>query len=627
MVWAKTNPTDNDRGTHTTPGPGTHTTPGPGTHTTPGPGTHTTPGPGTHTTPGPGTHTTPGPGSHTTPGPGECRRVPISDTNWPKAVNARLSLLIVSVALNGFIANYQKGALAVALQLFREELNITLFWQQLIISSYYITGYFSAVSAGFISERVGRRDILTVAGLIYLVSLVVSATARDRSQILVARLIAGVHLGYALALSPLYLSEVAPKGSKGLATITFAFFYALGIATSHLLGAVFSNVPNGWRYLFGVGALPSVLQILGLLMVPDSPPWLAHQGKLREAEMSLISLRSKTCEYVSEFQCILAEVKAQECKRGIVQVFASVTVRRALLLGSLLYLTYGVSGVSIYLAFGVSLVMRTGIHDLPRIFLVIGGLYAIGVLGVFVCVSLVKCVGRRPLWLASLFIMALGLIITAVTIQTSLIHTQDVDLPSLDPECEANTCRDCALNNECGFCFSPGSVFDSSCVLTDNDDGFNEMSESSVCANDTLLGTGDVVFAFDWCPFQYAWVALLGFAVFVFGFFLGVGSLIRTINSEIYPLWASSYANGLASSVVMLALFIISFVFLLSFRRTFRGLYGLFYLIGGINLFLFVVFLFLLPETKNKGWRHKERLFQRPLGCGVLVGRRQCTTC
>lgn len=83
--------------------------------------------------------------------------------------------------------------------------------------------------------------------------------------------------------------------------------------------------------------------------------------------------------------------------------------------------------------------MMTGITDRQTAFLTVGGILSTGFVGILISFLLVERIGRRPLWLTSLFTLALGLIITAATLQAALNYSSEVTFPPVDPHCEAET--------------------------------------------------------------------------------------------------------------------------------------------------------------------------------------------
>ncbi|KAK3887273.1 hypothetical protein Pcinc_008628 [Petrolisthes cinctipes] len=99
-----------------------------------------------------------------------------------------------------------------------------------------------------------------------------------------------------------------------------------------------------------------------------------------------------------------------------------------------------------------------------------------------------------------------------------------------------------------------------------------------------------------------------------------MGPLPWTINSEIFPIWARSIATSLTTSINWLSNLLLTISFLYLTRLIYK--HGVFYVLASLSTIWFIVFLFILPETGGRSLEENEKLFQRPLGQGVLVGKR-----
>jgi len=119
---------------------------------------------------------------------------------------------------------------------------------------------------------------------------VVAALAPDLSLLLVGRLIIGVGIGVASMLTPLYLAETAPARTRGALVSLNQLAITCGILVSYLVGYVFA-ASGEWRWMLGLGAVPGVVLAAGMLVLPESPRWLAGHARLDEAMAVLRRLR------------------------------------------------------------------------------------------------------------------------------------------------------------------------------------------------------------------------------------------------------------------------------------------------------------------------------------------------
>ena len=176
-------------------------------------------------------------------------------------------------------------------------------------------------------------------------------------------------------------------------------------------------------------------------------------------------------------------------------------------------------------------------------------------------------------------------------------------IESTDTCSKYKDCSACTFDTSCGFCFETPSV-NTSCVLIDST--HMDYAKYGRCSEAQNVAT----FAADYCPSNTAWLIVLGLVSYLFFFAPGMGPMPWTINSEIYPLWARSLGNSLATSTNWAFNLLISMTFLTLTETITKQ--GAFYLYTGIALLGFFTFLWLLPETKGKSLEEVEQLFAQP---------------
>jgi SP family myo-inositol transporter-like MFS transporter 13 len=101
------------------------------------------------------------------------------------------------------------------------------------------------------------------------------------------RAVVGLAIGAASALTPLYIAEAAPAKWRGRLVTISALFITGGQVVAYAVGWAFANTEGGWRWMVGLGALPALIQAVGMLKMPESPRWLVREGKQDVAEAVL----------------------------------------------------------------------------------------------------------------------------------------------------------------------------------------------------------------------------------------------------------------------------------------------------------------------------------------------------
>ena len=126
-----------------------------------------------------------------------------------------------------------------------------------------------------------------VAAAVFAVAAVLAAAMTSISDLVWARLFLGLAIGTAAVAAPLYIAEAAPPEMRGALVSTYQLGITFGILASYVAGYSLAS-GNGWRFMFGLGAVPAVVLLVGLLFMPETPRWLALKGRLAEAKASIL---------------------------------------------------------------------------------------------------------------------------------------------------------------------------------------------------------------------------------------------------------------------------------------------------------------------------------------------------
>lgn len=135
------------------------------------------------------------------------------------------------------------------------------------------------------SDRLGRRTTLMIIAALYLLSSLGTALATNWYLFLLFRFMGGLGVGASSVTAPVYISEIAPAQRRGRLVALFQFNIVFGILVSYLSNFLIGQEgENAWRWMLGVQAFPSLLFLVLLQWVPESPRWLiSKRGKVSEA--------------------------------------------------------------------------------------------------------------------------------------------------------------------------------------------------------------------------------------------------------------------------------------------------------------------------------------------------------
>ncbi|KAG0728729.1 Proton myo-inositol cotransporter [Chionoecetes opilio] len=481
-----------------------------------------------------------------------------------KRLPTAIYLLTFLSAIGGFLFGYDTGVVSGAMLIIRDDFKLNTLWHELIVSATIGAAMLASLGAGAATDRYGRRLVILSASLVFLVGAVVMGAAPEKVTLLVGRIIVGIGIGLASMVVPVYLSEVSPVEIRGRVTVVNNIFITGGQLVSSIISGAFSEVPMGWRYMLGLAGIPALLQLIGSAMMPESPRWLISQGRDADAMQVLEKIRPKDADLKNEIDSIKAAMADDSRQGGLKEVLSSATVRQALLIGSLLQLFQQISGINTVMYYSASIITMAGITDKSLAIWLSAATSSMNFIGTFLGLWLVERLGRRSLTLGSLLGTTVSLFMMAITFQMAYINSPKVTFSnSVSSDCSADTCGVCTSKSSCGYCFmgDRNDIMNSTCVAV-NKTSFDEMSMTGWCSNSTLLSDGNATFAYDWCPYTYAWLCIVGLALYLLCFSPGMGPMPWTINSEIYPGWARATCNSITTSINWGSNLLVSLTFL-----------------------------------------------------------------
>ena len=275
--------------------------------------------------------------------------------------------------------------------------------------------------SGRLSDKTGRKKVLFLAAILFLLSAVGFALSEDYRLLIVFRIMAGMGVGVASNISPLYISEMAPAKKRGMLVTFYQLAISIGIlvayisnfllqrhAAAHIgeAGGFFHQmfVTDVWRGMFLVGILPALAFLLLLTIVPESPRWLVQYGQKDKARRILEKIEGEASAAVT-LQAI--EQVAMQLKGGLAELVKPPLFKLLVLAVGLTALSQfsGINGVIYY---GPTIMKEAGIVTKDALwYQVILG--AANTLFTIVAIAKVDSWGRRPLYLTGSICEAIAL--------------------------------------------------------------------------------------------------------------------------------------------------------------------------------------------------------------------------
>lgn len=267
-----------------------------------------------------------------------------------------------------------------------------------------------ALLGGWPTEKFGRKKTLIWIGLLYFVSAVWSGLATDVYSFMIARLIGGIGVGISTVAAPMYISEIAPPGSRGRLAGLFQFNIVFGILAAFLSNALLSGISeNDWRWMLGVEAFPALIYTGLCFAIPESPRWLiGRSGNFAEGlrVLTMINPDRSAAVHQAEAEVIAASYAGHSSSAR----FWTKGLRLPILLVFLIAFFNQMSGINAILYFAPRIFELTGLGARAALLQSIG----IGITNLvftFIGLWLIDRLGRRTLlYIGSIgYIASLGL--------------------------------------------------------------------------------------------------------------------------------------------------------------------------------------------------------------------------
>jgi SP family xylose:H+ symportor-like MFS transporter len=319
-------------------------------------------------------------------------------------------------ALGGYLFGFDFAVISGALPFLRQQFALTAWWEGFLTGSLALGCMAGCLGAGQLADRYGRRPGLLLAAGIFAGSSLAMAFAPSLALFMVARFAAGIGVGMASMLSPLYIAEVSPAAVRGRNVAINQLTVVVGILVTNLVNYLLADQgPDAWRWMFGLGAVPAVLFLLGVLWLPESPRWLAQAGQMARAEAVLRKIGNSAF-----VESTLANLEARASKGEPKARFREVLgagVRPAVVVGVALAVFQQFCGINVVFNYTSTIFEAVG-ADLNHQLLETIGIGVVNLVFTLVAMFLVDRLGRRPLLLFGALGLAISYLVLAFLLQT-----------------------------------------------------------------------------------------------------------------------------------------------------------------------------------------------------------------
>jgi len=468
----------------------------------------------------------------------------------PKTNKYALACALLA-SMTSVLLGYDIGVMSGAMIYIKDDLKISDVQIEILAGILNLYSLIGSFAAGRTSDWIGRRYTIVVSQVIFFAGAGLMGFATNYAFLMVGRFVAGVGVGYALMIAPVYTAEVSPASIRGFLTSFPEVFINSGILLGYVSNYVFSKLPVhlGWRIMLGVGAVPSVILGIAVLWMPESPRWLVMQGRLGDAKTVL----DKTSDTKEESQIRLADIKEaagipEDCTDDIVKVskrshgedvwkelllHPTPAVRHVLIACLGIHFFQQCSGIDSVVLYSPRIFEKAGITSSSKKLLATVAVGFVKTVSILTATFLLDKIGRRPLLLSSVT----GMMVSLAALASGL-------------------------------------------MVIDHSDR-------------------TLTWALALC--------IIMLLAFVASFSIGMGPITWVYSSEIFPLRLRAQGTSLGVAVNRLTSGVISMSFISLYKGITIG--GTFFLYAGLALLSWVFFYFMLPETRGRTLEDMEMLF------------------
>ena len=315
-------------------------------------------------------------------------------------------------ALGGLLFGYDTGVINGSIRFVQLRFELSGTMKGFAASSALVACVFGAAFAGLLSDRFGRKKVLIVSAVLFLVSAVGTALPRTLLEFIIFRFIGGIGVGAASMTSPMYIAEISPARIRGRMVSVNQFAIVVGMLAVYFVNYFIAlagddawNTAVGWRWMFGSETIPAILFLLLLFFVPETPRWLVKQNRHDEA-LDILSKVDGHAYAKSEIGIIEQTITHESA--SLVQLFRP-GLRMALMIGVALAVLQQVTGINVFLYFGSEIFESLGGTTMDAALLQQVMVGAMNLLFTVLAIWTVDRLGRKPLMIAGATGMGISL--------------------------------------------------------------------------------------------------------------------------------------------------------------------------------------------------------------------------
>ena len=366
---------------------------------------------------------------------------PAADALSMVKVNTAFISAIVAVAtIGGFMFGYDSGVINGTQQGLEKAFNLSKLGTGLNVGAILLGCAFGAFLAGRLADTMGRRSVMIIAALLFILSAIGAGAASSSMMFVIARFVGGLGVGAASVLAPAYISEVTPANIRGRLSSVQQIMIITGLTGAFLVNYFLANWAGGstavlwggypaWRWMFWMQTLPATIFLVSLMFIPESPRFLMVKKHHDRAMGVLVRLFGK--DHASrKFEEIRISLSAHTDQPRLSDLVdkARGRIRPIVWVGIGLAVFQQLVGINVVFYYGALLWQSVGFseNDSLKINVLSGSL---SIVACMVTIAVIDKVGRKPLLLIGSVGMAITLGLMAAAFSQGTLVNGSMHLP------------------------------------------------------------------------------------------------------------------------------------------------------------------------------------------------------
>ena len=327
----------------------------------------------------------------------------ISQTSYlMKQTNTNLTyvtFITIVATLGGLLFGYDTAVISGAIGFVRDYFDLSPAMMGWVASSALVGCVAGCAAAGYLSDRFGRKKVLILSAVLFSITGIGCAIAKNTSELVIYRIIGGLGIGIASMMSPVYIAEISPARMRGRLVSYNQFAIITGMIAVYFVNYLIAaggneswNLHSGWRWMFGSETIPALLFLGSLVLIPESPRWLAKNNRIEKSRQVLLKIGGP--EFAEKELKEIRETEISE-SQSLRALFSS-KFRIVLIIGIALAILQQVTGINVFMYYAPEIFKKLGSGiNAALLQTIIVGLFNMGF--TVIAILSVDRFGRKPL--------------------------------------------------------------------------------------------------------------------------------------------------------------------------------------------------------------------------------------